>query len=135
MKSSCPATLDTLTISVPPAVMLATVARAWPTLDLDDFVGCYNQKNRHERKPTWSEKNEKGRWRAYKYEDLIKRDKINLDIFWLKTKPLKTPPIFPPPKSSPPTLSKTSKPPSPSSPKSRLTQRNNLCQFQPMISF
>jgi hypothetical protein len=55
--------------------------------DLDDFVACYFGKNsdksrasRHDRKPTWSEKNEKGRWRAYKYEELIKRDKINLDI-------------------------------------------------------
>ena len=27
--------------------------------DLDDFVACYNPKNRHERKPTWSEKNDK----------------------------------------------------------------------------
>ncbi len=56
--------------------------------DLDDFVACYNPKNRHERKPTWSEKNEKGRWRAYDYSELIKRDKINLDIFWLKDESL-----------------------------------------------
>ena len=63
--------------------------------DLDDFVACYHGKNsdksrasRHERKPTWTEKNDKGRWRAYKYEDLIKRDKINLDIFWLKDEAL-----------------------------------------------
>ncbi len=56
--------------------------------DLDDFVACYNPKNRHERKPTWSEKNGKGRWRAYDYEELIKRDKINLDIFWLKDEAL-----------------------------------------------
>ena len=27
--------------------------------DLDDFVACYNPKNRHERKPTWSEKERK----------------------------------------------------------------------------
>jgi type I restriction enzyme M protein len=25
--------------------------------DLDDFVACYHSENRHERKPTWSEKN------------------------------------------------------------------------------
>jgi type I restriction enzyme M protein len=48
--------------------------------DLDDFVACYNPKNRHERKPTWSEKNPQGRWRSYSYEDLLKRDKLNLDI-------------------------------------------------------
>src|SRR3989440_9003889 len=50
--------------------------------DLDDFVACYNPKNRHERKPTWSEKNPQGRWRAYDYDELLKRDKLNLDIFW-----------------------------------------------------
>lgn len=65
--------------------------------DLDDFVACYNPKNRHERKPTWSEKNEKGRWRAYKYEDLIKRDKVNLDIFWLKDEALEDSANLPPP--------------------------------------
>ena len=37
-------------------------------------------KNRNSRNSTWTEKNEKGRWRAYDYEELIKRDKINLDI-------------------------------------------------------
>ena len=29
-----------------------------------------------------------GRWRAYKYEEITKRDKVNLDIFWLKDKTL-----------------------------------------------
>jgi type I restriction enzyme M protein len=56
--------------------------------DLDDFVACYNPKNRHERKPTWSENNPQGRWRAYDYEVLLKRDKLNLDIFWLKDESL-----------------------------------------------
>lgn len=45
--------------------------------DLDDFVACYNPKNRHER--TGSE-----RFKAFTYDELIKRDKVNLDIFWLK---------------------------------------------------
>jgi len=52
--------------------------------DLDDFVKCFNPENRHERTPTWTEENLKGRWRAYTYEELIRRDKVNLDIFWLK---------------------------------------------------
>ena len=57
--------------------------------DLDDFVACLStRKNRHDRKPTWTEKNDKGRWRVYDYEELIKRDKINLDIFWLKDEAL-----------------------------------------------
>jgi len=56
--------------------------------DLDEFVACYNAKNRHERKPTWSEKKPDGRWRAYGYDELIARDKASLDIFWLKDESL-----------------------------------------------
>ena len=52
--------------------------------DLDEFVKCYNPKNRHERLPTWSENNPEGRWRDYDYETLINRDKASLDLFWLK---------------------------------------------------
>jgi len=52
--------------------------------DLDDFVKCFNPENRHERKPIWTEENPQGRWRAYAYEELTQRDKVNLDIFWLK---------------------------------------------------
>ena len=56
--------------------------------DLDEFVECYNPKNRHERKETWSEKTPEGRWRCFDYDELLKRDKLNLDIFWLKDKSL-----------------------------------------------
>jgi type I restriction-modification system DNA methylase subunit len=56
--------------------------------DLDEFVGCYQPGAPHKRKPTWSEKNPEGRWRCFDYEELIKRDKVNLDIFWLKDKSL-----------------------------------------------
>jgi type I restriction enzyme M protein len=52
--------------------------------DLDEFVKCYNPTNRHERKPTWTEKKSDGRWRSYNYDELIARDKASLDIFWLK---------------------------------------------------
>jgi type I restriction enzyme M protein len=45
--------------------------------DLDDFVKCYNPKNRHTRKET-------ERFKSFTYDDLLKRDKVNLDIFWLK---------------------------------------------------
>ena len=74
--------------------------------DLDDFVACYNPKNRHERK-------ESARFKSFDYEELTKRDKpslpyevpgfprhaqsldasrrkagtlpaLSLDIFWLK---------------------------------------------------
>ena len=52
--------------------------------DLDDFVKCYNPKNRNKRKPAWTEKKPEGRWRAFEYDELINRDKASLDIFWLK---------------------------------------------------
>ncbi|HSN78479.1 MAG TPA: class I SAM-dependent DNA methyltransferase, partial [Anaerolineae bacterium] len=52
--------------------------------DLDEFVACYNAANRHQRVATWSDANPDGRWRAYPYEQLIARDKANLDIFWLR---------------------------------------------------
>jgi len=56
--------------------------------DLDDFVTCYKPKNRHERVPTWSENNPEGRWRAYTYEELLARDKVSLDVFWLRDQSL-----------------------------------------------
>ena len=53
--------------------------------DLDEFVECYHPENRHQRKPTWSEKkNPEGRWRGFTYEEIVSRDKCSLDIFWLK---------------------------------------------------
>ncbi|WDN89542.1 type I restriction enzyme M protein [Desulfosarcina sp. BuS5] len=56
--------------------------------DLDEFVTCYNPKNRNKRKPTWTEKKPDGRWRAFEYDELINRDKAGLDIFWLKDESL-----------------------------------------------
>jgi type I restriction enzyme M protein len=56
--------------------------------DLDEFVKCFNPENRHSRKPTWSEKNLDGHWRAFDYDELINRDKASLDIFWLKDESL-----------------------------------------------
>ncbi len=56
--------------------------------DLDDFVKCYNPDNKHKRKETWSEKNPEGRWRCFTYDEILKRDKTNLDIFWLKDESL-----------------------------------------------
>ncbi len=52
---------------------------------LEDFVACYNSGNLLQREETYHEKeNPEGRWRKYSYEDLIARDKTNLDITWLK---------------------------------------------------
>lgn len=56
--------------------------------DLEDFIKCYNPENRFQRKETYSEDNLDGRWRRYKLEDIEKRDKKSLDIFWIKDKSL-----------------------------------------------
>jgi len=48
---------------------------------LEDFIKCYNPENRHERKET-------ERFKCFTYEEIMKRDKKNLDIFWLKDESL-----------------------------------------------
>ncbi|SFW80310.1 class I SAM-dependent DNA methyltransferase [Chitinophaga sancti] len=52
--------------------------------NLEDFVDCYNPKNRNKRVESWSQENPEGRWRRFSYEEIMSRDKANLDIFWLK---------------------------------------------------
>jgi type I restriction enzyme M protein len=58
--------------------------------DLDDFVDCYfgvsgkkagAARTRHNRK-------ESERFKSFTYDELLKRDKVNLDIFWLKDEAL-----------------------------------------------
>ena len=56
--------------------------------DLDDFVACYRPGKRHLRKPTWHAENPDGRWRAYDYDELVGRDKLNLDLSWLRDRSL-----------------------------------------------
>jgi type I restriction enzyme M protein len=56
--------------------------------DFDEFVKCYRAGRMHKRVPIWSETNPDGRWRCYEYEDLLKRDKLSLDLFWIKDKTL-----------------------------------------------
>lgn len=51
---------------------------------LKDFVNCYRPEDISLRKETWSKINQEGRWRKYTYEEIIQRDKTNLDIIWLK---------------------------------------------------
>ncbi|MBM2811086.1 MAG: methylase [Chloroflexi bacterium] len=52
--------------------------------DLDDFVACYHGDNRHDRTQTWTPETPTGRWRRYTYDELLQRDKLSLDITWLK---------------------------------------------------
>lgn len=56
--------------------------------DLDEFVTCFNPSNRHQRTATWSSDNPDGRWRSYTYDELLARDKVSLDIFWLRDESL-----------------------------------------------
>lgn len=58
--------------------------------DLDEFVTCYHAENRHER-------TESERFKCFAYDDLIKRDKVNLDIFGLKDESLEDSANLPPP--------------------------------------
>lgn len=56
--------------------------------DLQDFIKCYNPKNRLDREETWSVDNPDGRFRKYSITDILNRDKTSLDIFWIKDKSL-----------------------------------------------
>jgi len=56
--------------------------------DLDEFVECYRPGDRHRRKQTSTEKKPEGRWRSFEYGELVKRDKLNLDLFWLRDESL-----------------------------------------------
>ena len=57
--------------------------------DLVEFIECYNPVNPSQRQETWhAENNPEGRWRKYRVDELLARDKTSLDIFWLKDKSL-----------------------------------------------
>ena len=57
---------------------------------LDDFVAVARLTDRAKRMET-------ERFRKFAYADLVKRDKLNLDIFWLKDSSLEDPDSLPPP--------------------------------------
>lgn len=58
--------------------------------DLDDFVANYRSGRRFERV-------EGERFRRFPLAGLLARDKVNLDIFWLKDDALDDPDLLPPP--------------------------------------
>jgi len=58
--------------------------------DLQEFIKCYNPENKIERKET-------ERFKAFTYEELIKRDRVSLDILWLKDESLEDTENLPPP--------------------------------------
>lgn len=58
--------------------------------DLDDFVACYKPDNKAQRAET-------ERFKHLPLETLLARDRLNLDIFWLKDDTLDDPDLLPPP--------------------------------------
>lgn len=58
--------------------------------DLTDFIKCYHADSRLERQET-------ERFHSFTYDELIKRDKASLDIFWLKDDSLEDSANLPPP--------------------------------------
>jgi len=58
--------------------------------DLQDFVKCFNAKKWHERKET-------ERFKSFTYDELLKRNKVSLDIFWLRDESLEDTENPPPP--------------------------------------
>jgi len=55
--------------------------------DYHERINFWSQ-NRFNRKETWSEESQDGRWRKFTYDEIIARDKTSLDIFWLKDESL-----------------------------------------------
>ena len=49
--------------------------------DLKDFIACYNPQNRRDRQET-------KRFKPFTYDELMQRDKVSLDIFWLRDESL-----------------------------------------------
>ena len=58
--------------------------------DLDDFVSCFNPEDRLSRQET-------ERLHRFEYDELVKRDKVNLDIFWLRDESIEDTSNLPPP--------------------------------------
>ncbi|MGD1041497.1 MAG: class I SAM-dependent DNA methyltransferase [Sedimentisphaerales bacterium] len=59
--------------------------------DLQDFIKCYNPENRNDRKET-------ERFKVFSYDELMQRDKVSLDIFWLKDESIEDSENLPAPK-------------------------------------
>ena len=57
---------------------------------LEDFVRAYNAENRHERTET-------ERFRPFSYDELLQRDKVSLDLIWLRDESLEDSENLPPP--------------------------------------
>lgn len=61
--------------------------------DFAEFIECYKPEDHSRRR----ESKKKERWKFFSYNELIARDKTNLDIFWLKDESLEDTENLPPP--------------------------------------
>jgi type I restriction enzyme M protein len=57
---------------------------------LEDFVACYRPDDRHQREET-------DRFHRFTYDELLQRDKVSLDLFWLRDESLEDTENLPPP--------------------------------------
>ena len=67
--------------------------------DLKDFVQCYSAKNRSKRKKS-------DRFLSFTYDEISRRDKTNLDIFWVKDQSLEDAEHIPDPSEIVPKIQK-----------------------------
>jgi type I restriction enzyme M protein len=58
--------------------------------DLADFIAAFNPENRHDRK-------ESERFHPFTYDELLQRDKVSLDLIWLRDESLEDTANLPPP--------------------------------------
>jgi type I restriction enzyme M protein len=58
--------------------------------DLADFVACFNAKTRHKRAQS-------ERFRLFTYDELLQRDKVSLDLIWIRDESLEDSDNLPPP--------------------------------------
>ena len=58
--------------------------------NLQDFVKCYNPQNTYDKQETEC-------FKAFSYNELVQRDKANLDMFWLKDESFENSENLPPP--------------------------------------
>jgi type I restriction enzyme M protein len=59
--------------------------------DLTDFIACYHAENRHLRQEG------NPRWKAFRYDELLQRDKVSLDLFWLRDESVESADALPSP--------------------------------------
>lgn len=61
--------------------------------DFAEFIRCFKADDRSRRR----ESDKIPRWKSFSYDELVARDKTNLDIFWLKDESLEDTENLPPP--------------------------------------